>query len=275
VVQEYGLLHGCILELADHAGLTISNRDQATVAKWLNAGISDALSQYVRQRDLELQREASRHLGFIAHELRNPLAVARLAFLRLRQTELRAGGRTVDMLDRNLRRTTEMIEDTLTHSSLKVGVVPRLEPMRLGPFLRDLEEDAGIEAQARRIALSVSAPEDLVVEADPQLLRSALANLIFNALKFSREGSTVAIETRATEDRVVLEVADACGGLPPGKAEELFQPFVQRGEDRTGFGLGLAIARQAVEAHHGSLTVRDVPGKGCVFSITLPLGAPS
>jgi signal transduction histidine kinase len=69
---------------------------------------------------------------------------------------------------------------------------------------------------------------------------------------------------------VTIEVADACGGLPPGKIEDLFSPTVQRGGNRTGFGLGLSIARQAVEAHLGRIDVRDVPGTGCVFSILLP-----
>ena len=73
----------------------------------------------------------------------------------------------------------------------------------------------------------------------------------------------------------MIQVADACGGLPLGKTEELFQPLVQRDEDRTGYGLGLAIARQAVEAHKGTLTVHDVPGTGCVFSIALPPATPS
>jgi signal transduction histidine kinase len=67
----------------------------------------------------------------------------------------------------------------------------------------------------------------------------------------------------------MIEVADGCGGLAPGKAEELFTPLVQRGEDRSGFGLGLSIALQAAEAHNGTIKVRDVPGTGCAFVIDL------
>jgi signal transduction histidine kinase len=65
-------------------------------------------------------------------------------------------------------------------------------------------------------------------------------------------------------------VADACGGLPPGKVEELFAPLVQRGDNRTGFGLGLGIALQAAEAHNGTIKVHDIPGKGCAFILDLP-----
>jgi signal transduction histidine kinase len=69
---------------------------------------------------------------------------------------------------------------------------------------------------------------------------------------------------------VNIEVADHCGGLPPGKAEELFLPLVQRDENRSGFGMGLAIALHTAEAHRGTVKVRDVPGTGWVFTIDLP-----
>jgi signal transduction histidine kinase len=68
----------------------------------------------------------------------------------------------------------------------------------------------------------------------------------------------------------VIEIEDRCGGLPQGDSQELFKPFVQRGSDRPGFGLGLAIVEQSIKAHGGLVTVRNLPGKGCVFSLELP-----
>jgi len=269
VVREYGMLHECILEMAAEAGLDIHRRDQLMVVKWLNVGISDAVSQYIKERDLELQRQSSEHLGFIAHELRNPLGSARLAFEHLRRKELKES-RTVDMLDRGLRRTSEMIDSVLSQASLKMGVVPRLAPVALRPFLQEIEADATAEAEDKGIQMEVSAAEDLVIEADPRLLRSAVSNLLHNALKFSHERSTVVVSAGHADGRVTIEVADACGGLPPGKVEELFTPLVQRGENRTGFGLGLGIALQAAEAHNGTIKVRDMPGKGCAFILDLP-----
>jgi signal transduction histidine kinase len=269
VVREYGMLHECILEIAGEAELVISLRDQALIAKWLNSGIADALAQYVRHRDLELQRQNSEHLGFIAHELRNPLGSAKLAFVTLRQTEL-ADSRTAQIVERGLTRTAEMIDGVLSQASLRMGLAPRLRPVAMRSFLRELEADAEIEAQVKRIELSVSVPGDLVIEADPRLLRSAVSNLLHNALKFSHEGSTVVMTAEHSDGRVTIEVMDGCGGLPPGKAEELFAPLVQRGEDRTGFGLGLGIALQAAEAHNGTIKVHDVPGTGCKFIVDLP-----
>jgi signal transduction histidine kinase len=269
VVREYGMLHECILEVAAEAGLEVAHRDQALVVKWLNAGIAEAVSQYVKQRDLELQRQSSEHLGFIAHELRNPLGSARMAFERLRRKELEES-RTVEMLDRGLRRTAEMIDSVLSQASLKMGVVPRLAPVAVRPFLQEIEADTAVEALAKNIKTVVMAPEDLVIDADPRLLRSAVYNLVHNALKFSHEQSTVVVSAGYADGRVSIEVADACGGLPPGKAEELFAPLVQRGENRSGYGLGLGIALQAAEAHNGTIKVRDVPGKGCAFILDVP-----
>ena len=104
VVKEYGLLHRCILGIARDAALDISPSEQTIVVQSLNKGIADAVSQYVSQRDQELRRQSSEHLAFIAHELRNPLSAARLALRRLRQRDLAPGGRTTDLLERNLRR---------------------------------------------------------------------------------------------------------------------------------------------------------------------------
>ena len=80
----------------------------------------------------------------------------------------------------------------------------------------------------------------------------------------------MALSTNWTADRVRIEVEDRCGGLPAGDTEALFRPFEQRGGNRTGLGLGLSISRRSVEADGGVLSVRDLPGIGCVFTIDLP-----
>ena len=270
VVREYGLLHECIIEIARDAGLEITLHDQQLIARWLNTGLADAVAQYVKRRDLELEREAAEHLGFIAHELRNPLAAARAAVLRLRGHELAGGGRSVELLERSLRRVSDMIDNTLSHASLKLGVAPKPETLVLSDLLHDIELDVDADAQARGVQLEISTAGCATISADPRLLRSAVFNLVHNALKFSPTGSTVAVTARAAAAGATIEVADSCGGLPPGKTEDLFTPLVQRGEDRSGFGLGLAIARQAVEAQGGTIDVRNLPGTGCVFTIDLP-----
>ena len=94
--------------------------------------------------------------------------------------------------------------------------------------------------------------------------------MLQNAFKFTKRHTEVSLNVRSTADRVMIDVADQCGGLPPGAPEDLLLPFTQRGANRAGVGLGLSICRHSVEANDGVLSVRDIPGSGCVFTIDLP-----
>ena len=272
VVREYGALHRCIIEIAAESETEIVERDHLVIAKWLNGGIANAASQYVMDRDAELQRQAAEHLGFIAHEIRNPMSSVSMAFRLLRKGELAGGGRAVDLLERNLRRTVDVIDNALHHAALNMGVAPRPETLKLRTLLEELAHDWSAEAEAKGIAVNVDVPDGLSVHADPRLLNSALSNLLQNALKFTPTEGAIQLRARRDDVQVLIEVEDSCGGLPPGRAEELFKPLVQRGKDHTGFGLGLAISQQAAQAHRGTLTVRDLPGRGCIFTIQLPVG---
>ena len=108
------------------------------------------------------------------------------------------------------------------------------------------------------------------VAGDPQILSAAISNLVQNAFKFSRPNSQVAIRTLAATENVVIEVEDECGGLPAGDTADLFRPFEQQGANRSGVGLGLSICLKAAKASAGEIRVRDLPGKGCVFTLDLP-----
>jgi signal transduction histidine kinase len=80
----------------------------------------------------------------------------------------------------------------------------------------------------------------------------------------------VTLRTSTDSDCVRIAVEDECGGLPPGDPRDLFRPFAQRSKDRSGLGLGLPISQRGVEASGGEIAVRDVPGTGCVFTVSLP-----
>jgi signal transduction histidine kinase len=122
----------------------------------------------------------------------------------------------------------------------------------------------------------VPVDETVTIEADRQVLGAVMGNLLQNAFKFSRPRTTVTLRVGASAERVLIEIEDECGGLPSGNVNELFRPFEQRGTNRTGVGLGLAFSRWGVEANHGRIYARNLPGKGCVFTIDLPrLPAPA
>lgn len=98
-------------------------------------------------------------------------------------------------------------------------------------------------------------------------------NLLHNAFKNTPADGAVVLRAHAQGQRLIVEIEDECGGIPASKGD-LFQPFGdRRGRDRSGLGLGLSIARGAVRAHGGDILVRNMPGKGCVFMIDVPLAA--
>ena len=130
---------------------------------------------------------------------------------------------------------------------------------------------AALDAGARGCTLRVpTVDRDVWISGDRDSLLSALANLLQNAFKFTHARTEVTLTAHAVGDRVLIEVQDQCGGLAVGTMERMFVPFAQRGDDRTGLGLGLSIARHKVEAEAGTLGVRNLPGVGCAFTIDLP-----
>ncbi len=138
-------------------------------------------------------------------------------------------------------------------------------------FIAEVKVTSSLEAAARGCGFSVAVVDPkLGIEADREMLFSALGNLLQNAFKFTHRHTAVSLNAHASGDRILIDVEDLCGGLPPGDSERLFEPFAQSGSDRSGMGLGLSISRRSVEANSGLLRVRDMPGSGCVFTIDLP-----
>jgi hypothetical protein len=110
----------------------------------------------------------------------------------------------------------------------------------------------------------------LKISIDRHLLLSAVCNLLQNGFKFSKHRMEVTLTAYAAGARILIDVEDTCGGLPPGDTEGMFTPFAQRNADKSGVGLGLSICRRSVEANNGTVRVRDIPGAGCIFTIDLP-----
>jgi signal transduction histidine kinase len=135
----------------------------------------------------------------------------------------------------------------------------------------EIAADSAFAANEKALEIHLEPPRAKVdIDGDRRLLHSALANLVNNAVKFSRARSAIHIGWRDGGDALAIDIDDSCGGLPAGATEKIFAPFVQVGDDRSGYGLGLAIARQAIEAHGGAIRVRNRPGDGCTFTIELP-----
>jgi signal transduction histidine kinase len=269
VVREYGLLGDVILRVADFVSYRPTPTEYRALFRELVEAASRAVGAYVRRRDEEQQTEAGKHVVFVAHELRTPLSSAAAALASLKPHD--RPPRPVQVLERSIGRIRDLVDNMLVAGRLDSYIAVHLEQIVVRDLLSRVREDILPHAEERGIAIRCVVPESLTVEGDARLLDSALGNLVHNAVKFTKRGGEVVIRGRETESKVILEIEDQCGGIPGGKADELFQPFVQRGGDRSGFGLGLSIAKQAVTAHRGRIYAVDRPGSGCTFTIELPL----
>lgn len=271
VIREYEILTECILDEVSAVEGALSIEQFRRVLRLVNAGRVDAVTAYVERRDEDTAHAHSQHVSFVAHELRGPLMTALMAVQELRQNVSRKNEWALGMLSRSLATLRDLINKVLTTERLDGRVQLIRETLDLRALLDQVVNESRLSAEQRQIKLVMIAPDALPFSGDPRLLRSAFENVLGNGIKFTREGSTVTVRARLQADTIVIDVEDACGGLSDSDAAALFRPFVQRGEDRTGFGLGLAIVKQAVEVHGGRVTVKDLPGKGCVFSLELPV----
>lgn len=271
VVHDYGDVCECLTDLAVELGSPIATEEFRTLNHCLDEAIAVAVTEFLRLREHSLSEGEMGRFAALAHEQRNLISTAMVAFQVLRGGQVRISGRTGAVLGRALMGLRETSNRSLAAVRLSTGAQHRARIV-LSNFIRDMEATAVLEATARGVHLTVGAvPSKVAVDADRLLLASAVSNLLSNAFKFSRPHGRVLLRTVAAADKIRIEVEDECGGLPAGFTEQLFRPFERRSTDRTGLGLGLAISRQGVQANGGTLDVRNLPGKGCIFSINLPV----
>ena len=271
VVHDYGDICQVITQIAveQHAPITVE--EFHTLNLCLDIAIAGAVTEHARlTAQTPSAREVAR-LGESAHELRDVLNSALLAFHALRKGTVAINGSTGEILGRSLMSLKELIDRSVSEVRL-TATPPELSRINVVAFLDDIGSTGTLHSEYRHIRFTIDpADPDLVIEADPQLLTSALMNLVHNAFKYTPMGGQVCVRAHAKKGRLFIEVEDECGGIPASKGD-LFKAFGdRRGPDRSGLGLGLSIARGAVRANGGDISIRNLPGTGCVFVIELPL----
>jgi signal transduction histidine kinase len=274
VVHDYGDLCQVITSLATELNLSIDAAEFKSLNFGLDDAIAGAVTEFERQRERATALEGSEKLGLLAHEMRNLLNVAMLSFGSIKRGIVGPGGSTGAVLERSLVQLNTLIHRSLAEVRLD-RTAPYLEVVPLWTVIEAVEIGAALLAQTHGLAFKVHPVDpNLIVEVDKQILAAALTNLLQNAFKFTRPLTTVSLLVVPGSGRVSIEVEDECGGLPSGATELLLQPFVQKNNDRSGLGLGLSICVKAMKTLGGELRIRDLPGKGCVFALDLPLHTP-
>lgn len=275
VVHDYGDLCQAITDLAVERDAPFSVDEFRTLNRCLDNAISDAVTEFSLQRDANKARQQSveenERLGFLVHELRNSVRTATLAVRALELGNLPVAGATGSVLKRSLAALTTLIDHTIDEVRSRTEAATQEKPFSLALFIADAQRVATLHAAERGCTLTVPAVDPILgISGNRDRLLAALENVLQNALKFTRTSTEVTLAAYAVGDRVFIDVKDHCGGLPSGDAQNMFSPFSQRSDDKSGLGLGLSIVRQSVEADGGTISVENVRGTGCVFTIGLP-----
>lgn len=215
-----------------------------------------------------------RLLHDVSHELRSPLARLQAAIGLARQQPQKLDA-SLDRIERESGRLDELVGELLTLSRLEAGMSGAAdEEVDLVELVASIADDARFEAEASGRQVQFSGEGAAIVKVRAELLHRAFENVIRNAVKYTRENTTVEvkIERRAAPDRLIVTVADRGPGIPESDLQAVFEPFFrgETGVATAGFGLGLAIARRAIEAHGGSVRALNRPGGGLRVEIALP-----
>lgn len=175
-------------------------------------------------------------------------------------------------------RMHRMVLDLLDLARLDSGTANlKSEIVDINSLLENIQERFALQARRAGIELDVASNGSPVVTGDGDRLAQVLTNLVDNAIQHSPRGAKVRISARTDSDQLILDVADRGEGIPPEMLPHIFDRFYrgdpsrQAGQDQ-GAGLGLAIAREIVLAHHGTITAQSAAGQGSTFTVCLPIG---
>lgn len=271
VVHDYGDICQAITEVAVEQKVPVTTEEFHILNRCLDTAIAGAVTEHSRiTADARSTGEIERS-GQLAHEIRDLLNTALLAFHTLKRGTVAINGSTGTVLGRSLVNLRDLVDSTLSDIRMSANI-GRQERIAVNLFLSEIALAGSLHAEFRELRFDISTVDDkLAVNADPQLLASAVMNLLNNAFKFTPTGGHVALRAVRDGDRMRIEVEDECGGIAEN-TDDPFQAFSDRRKhDRSGLGLGLSIARKAVRIYGGDIHFTNLPGKGCIFVIDLPL----
>jgi len=274
VVHAYGDVCQSVTDLAYELAIPFEINEFRTLNRCLDDSIADAVREFSYQREVLMASKQNdsfnMRFGSFAHELRNLIQTATLSFAAIKAGTVGLSGSTGAMMDRTLVAMRDMVDGSVAEVRMDAGMPMHSQMFALADLILEVKISASLEAELHHCLFSVSSVDpELAVEADRHLLSAAIGNLLQNAFKFTHPGTEVTLTAYGAGDRILIDVADHCGGLPWSDAEKVFVPFSQGGKDKRGLGLGLSIARRSVQANDGHLRVQDRPGVGCVFTIDL------
>lgn len=224
VVREHDLLRDVLFDQIEDSGYQPSLSELRGLLKCLFGAVGDSATYYGIARDRQVREQAEQYVGFLAHELRNPLGTARLALSVLVERGRLPDERATRSMERALASMHELLDGALSRMSGGERPTVHCERIDVEEFLGAIALESQPEADAKEIRIELEVEEGIALEADRRLLRSTVSNLLRNAIKFSHAGSRVLLTGRGGQGRITLSVEDGCGGCPPGRSSACSAP---------------------------------------------------
>jgi signal transduction histidine kinase len=219
-------------------------------------------------------------LGIVAHDLRNPLSgiLMRCSLLLETLPKDQAGllvRRDVEAMRRSSHRMESLLRDLLAFAKIQAGGLPvERQPSDLAELLAEAIESVTPLVGKRKVTVETQLRAGVQVRCDRERFLQIVANLIGNAIKFTKADGSIGIRTEQQAGEIRFSISDDGPGIAADERVRLFDPYWQKHPRSGGIGLGLYVTRALVEAHGGVIGVQSVPGAGSTFSFTLPvLGA--
>ncbi len=292
IVLEYGLFRQVIFDVVRESEGALANEDFDPLAQFLHVGIADAAVEFMEKSMLEvnnalrLAEEATgardELLAFVSHDLKNPLNVihgsAELLSLALDAPDLTGKGPELKKHVARMQRATltmdRLIRDLLDLGRIRAGEFHlEMSPHLVDPLLLEALEQAAPLAEQRSIAVRVDPSDGGTILCDRARVLQVFANVLGNAIKFTREGGTITLRATCTPQECTFAVTDEGPGIPKERLPFLFNRYWQAPDTASkGTGLGLAIARGFVVLHGGNIWCESEVGVGSTFFFSLPTG---
>jgi len=275
VVCSYGDMCQAITELAAETELPMRMAEFRALNRCLDTAIADAVAEFAHQQqslsaDKDSQRLDERLAAFMG-EMRGYLQSASLALVAIKAGRVGLNSATGNILQLSLTAMGRLMEKPLPGLKGAAHYAARHQPIPLAAFIMEVKVFCAQEARAHRCRFTVPEVDaGLEVDADRDMLFAVLGSLLENAFRFTQPHSEVTLTAYPAGDHILIDVEDNCGGLLPGSSDKLLASTQHRRPDRSTFRYGLPACRRIIEENGGTLKVRDMPGRGCVFTITLP-----
>ena len=227
-----------------------------------------------------LVNSQNRLIRDISHELRSPLTRLGVALELARGQAGDAAAASLDRIEQESEQLNTMIGNLLTLARLETeSSAPKRNVVRLDELVRAVCDDAQFEAQAHDSDVKLVHCDQVTLSGDGSLLRSAIENVVRNAVNYTHTGTTVEVSLKAEASETRITVCDRGPGVPPEDVQRIFEPFyrtaVARERTSGGTGLGLAITRRAVLSHGGKVSASNRDGGGLCVEITIPASQPN